>query len=285
MDSILFIGNGFDIAHCYNTQIKDISSYRNLKKEVKLKNEIIYDKINSTNGIDNDWQNIEETEFNKNLEKNETEELLKIVKNWAKNIDNNYIANKDYLYDSSFQNFLSNKNLLFVSLNYTKLLTIVYEIKKENYLELHTSEDYAYIDGNNIYDDNNRKAKFGLPKLSLNQSTKKVPIGKLHLREFLNAYLQNDNEIINIYVFGLSFSGNDFKYFEELFNNEISQNLNTINVYLRKHQNVQCDKNNIRTKIENFFKSYNKPYNTTPIEEIEDDWLHLKYEIKIGNPF
>ncbi|PTF93870.1 hypothetical protein BU666_10525, partial [Staphylococcus chromogenes] len=92
---------------------------------------------------------------------------MKITKKWSQAVDCKYKDYKHQIFDNEFQQFIIKNPLLILSLNYTNLIEIVYNIKDQNLLKLHDFGELVYLDGNNTYDiSENRQAKFGLPSIS-----------------------------------------------------------------------------------------------------------------------
>lgn len=126
---------------------------------------------------------------------------MKITKKWSQAVDCKYKDYKHQIFDNEFQQFIIKNPLLILSLNYTNLIEIVYNIKDQNLLKLHDFGELVYLDGNNTYDiSENRQAKFGLPSISDIPYPRKQAVGISILRRYLYNYLIKYNETINIYL-------------------------------------------------------------------------------------
>lgn len=181
---------------------------------------------------------------------------MKNTKKWSHTVDCKYKDYKHQIFDNDFQQFIIKNPLLILSLNYTNLIEIVYNIKDQNLLKLHDFGKLAYLDSNNTYDiSEKRQAKFGLPSISDIPYPRKQAVGISILREYLYNYLIKDSETINIYIYGTQLKGIDFCYLEEIF--KTCKYIQSFNIYIKKHPKAEEDKSILLDSLDSFFSYKN----------------------------
>lgn len=136
MNNILIIGNAFDSSHFHKVPtLMDINSFKLLKSKVESENQQVFNKIDTTDGINKKWSNIEKV--NPNLDEQETDTFLSIVKNWSEGIDEKSIKYKEELIEPNFKKLIEENEFIVLSLNYTNLIKkfmICQKVKLFNYI-------------------------------------------------------------------------------------------------------------------------------------------------------
>ena len=278
MNNILIIGNGFDSDHFKGIpDLKGINNFKSLKKEIKNENQKIFNKINNTEGITVDWKNLES--IKPFLSKVDTSLFLDIVKNWANKIDEKAKNYKNFLFKSNFYEIIKKDNFIVLSLNYTNLIHSIYGVSKTKILQLHVNDNgLPYMDFNNIYNSNNNFEK------SFGNSTEipdsyKIAIGLIKERRILENNINSLKDEVNIYIYGASLNGVDFKYFECLIfylNNEW-KDLKKINMFIKINDD-NCEQ--WKKRINRFFSikplKMNLRYEYVENKEnVDGDWLNI----------
>src|SRR5699024_4459164 len=200
LNNILILGNGFDTSHFNEIPyLKGINSFNSLKNKVEIENKEILNKINNTEGINNNWNNIERVK--PQLEEEEVNLFLTIVKNWTDDIDEKAIYHKKLLYKPSFKNIIEEDNFIVLSLNYTNLINNIYGVSKNNTVQLHVGNNgLPYMDFNDTYvSNNNFKKSFGFDIEEMANS-QKIPIGLEKEKEILKRQINKNETEVNVYI-------------------------------------------------------------------------------------
>lgn len=284
MNNILIIGNGFDSNHFNEIpNLEGINSFKSLKAKVENENKEILHTINNTQGINDNWKNLERVK--PPLSEQDTRLLLSIVKDWSNDIDEKAKEYKSTLFKSRFNKIIKENRFIVLSLNYTNLIKIIYEVSKNNIAQLHVDDNnLPYMDFNNTYTPNNNfKKGVGLPTEI--PESEKIPIGLEKEEEILKRHINNFNKDVNIYIYGASLNGVDFKYFENLifYLDKKCKNMQNINIFIKKYGN-NCEKwkNCIRKFFTDKPLKMNLKYNYIKWEEKNDgEWLNFNIKTTI----
>lgn len=288
LNNILIIGNGFDTSHFNEIPyLKSINSFNSLKNKVEIENKEILNKINNTEGINNNWNNIERVK--PQLEEEKVNLFLTIVKNWSDDIDEKAINHKKLLFKPSFKNIIEEDNFIVLSLNYTNLINNIYGVSKNNIVQLHVGNNgLPYMDFNDTYvpNNNNFKKVFGFDIEEIANS-QKIAIGLEKEKEILKRQINKNETEVNVYIFGASLDGVDFKYFKCLiyYLNNNCKYMQDINIYIKRYGN-NCEEFEWIKKMKTFFSNnpirMNLRYNNIKMEENKDEeWLNIIISRKV----
>ncbi|ALS84388.1 AbiH family protein [Staphylococcus aureus] len=281
MKNILIIGNGFDSSHFHKVStLRGINSFKSLKSNIKSENQQLFNKINKTENINEEWGNIEKVRLK--IDEQETETFLNIVKNWSEDIDKKSVKNKKELIDPNFKKVINENEFIVLSLNYTNLIEKIYDMPKNKVVQLHLGDNgLPYMDFNDIYVPNSDKFKksFGIPTET--PDSQKIAIGLLKEKEILKRYINNNEKEMNIYIFGASLNGVDFEYFKYLicYLDKKCKEIVKMNIYIKRYGN-DCEELEWERRIKKFFKRnplrMNLQLNYNKMETIKkEEWLNI----------
>ncbi|MGG6840329.1 UNVERIFIED_CONTAM: bacteriophage abortive infection AbiH family protein [Mammaliicoccus sciuri] len=281
MNNILIIGNGFDSSHFYKVPtLRGINSFKLLRSNIESENQQLFNKINTTESINKEWGNLEKVE--PNLVKHEIETFLTIVKNWYEDIDEKSVKYKEELIEPNFKKIIEENEFIVLSLNYTNLIEQIYDMTKSKVVQLHLDDNgLPYMDFNDIYVPNSNKIKktFGIPTKIPN--SEKIPIGLVKEKKILKRHININEKEVNIYLFGASLDGVDFKYFECLifYLDKECKDMVRINIYIKRHGSNYEElewENRIRIFFSNNPLRMNLKLDNIKLEKIKsEEWLNI----------
>lgn len=246
--TLYIIGNGFDLHHGLK------SSYNNFRDDVKCNNFLLYEKIEEYLIFDENWNVLESALADLDAEQlqmdneefiipyghddsmhhdyefflNETLELLstnlvKTFKEWINSVE---IPPKESI---EKVDCIKKENSIFLNFNYTKTLTKIYDIDKNDILHIHgTCENpilgHAFSETLRFNDDENKDTRALNGQELIYQYFKKTfkPTKKIISEN--KTFFEKLKHIKIVYVLGHSIANVDIEYFKEI-NKNISNNV------------------------------------------------------------
>ncbi|MBZ5395602.1 hypothetical protein [Staphylococcus aureus] len=158
----------------------------------------------------------------------------------------------------------------------------IYDMTKSKVVQLHLDDNgLPYMDFNDIYVPNSNKIKktFGISTKIPN--SEKIPIGLVKEKKILKRHININEKEVNIYLFGASLDGVDFKYFECLifYLDKECKDMVRINIYIKRHGSNYEElewENRIRIFFSNNPLRMNLKLDNIKLEKIKsEEWLNI----------
>lgn len=275
--TLYIIGNGFDLHHGLK------SSYNNFRDYVKCNNFLLYEKIEEYLIFDENWNVLESALADLDAEQlqmdneefiipyghdewkdsmhhdyefflNETLELLstnlvKTFKEWINSVE---IPLKESI---EKVDCIKKENSIFLNFNYTKTLTKIYDIDKNDILHIHgTCENpilgHAFSETLRFNDDENKDTRALNGQELIYQYFEKTFKPTIKIISENKTFFENLKHIKKVYVLGHSIAHVDIEYFKEI-NKNISNNVEWLVSYKKEKSKKELENSLVDIGISN----------------------------------